>query len=259
MGQSCGPKGPDWSSAPALSSGPFRSQDHDSHGFKNMAWSMPIRTYDAQGSGAGRKARFGLSRASTPGGRMNNIGKMMSTAILAGALTAMSPGSLWAQTTDNTPAENAVAERKSHAELVVQNNNWLDAHVYVVQRGMRTSLGLMTALGTRAFELPSWATQSGNDVQILVHLIGGVSYLTPVGQRVPRRRGGAGAPEQPCPEQHGGLSRGLTVDLREGRGDGSLNSPRPPRTSSAISRCTRQRRGTRGHSEARLPTRFSKN
>ena len=111
---------------------------------------------------------------------MNTIGKVMSTAILAGALTAMSPGSLWAQTTDNTPAENAVAERKHHAELVVQNNNWLDAHVYVVQRGMRTSLGLMTALGTRAFELPSWATQSGNDVQILVHLIGGVSYLTPV-------------------------------------------------------------------------------
>ena len=111
---------------------------------------------------------------------MNNIGKMMSTAILAGALIAMSPGSLWARTTDNTPAENAVAEPKPHAELVVQSNNWLNAHVYVVQRGRRTSLGLLTALGTRAFKLPSWATQSGNDVQILVRLIGGVSYLTPV-------------------------------------------------------------------------------
>ena len=60
---------------------------------------------------------------------MNNIGKMMSTAILACALTAMSPGSLWAQTTDNTPAENAVAEPKPYAELVVQSNNWLNAHV----------------------------------------------------------------------------------------------------------------------------------
>ena len=111
---------------------------------------------------------------------MNTIGKVMSTAILAGALTAMSPGPLWAQATDNAPTENAVAERKPHAELVVQNNNWLDAHVYLMRGSMRTSLGFMTALGKREFELPSWATLAGNDVQILVHLIGGVSYLTPV-------------------------------------------------------------------------------
>ena len=111
---------------------------------------------------------------------MNTIGKVISTAILAGALTAMSPGPLWAQATDEPPTENAVAERKPHAELVVQNNNWLDAHVYLVRGSMRTSLGFMTALGKREFELPSWATLAGNDVQILIRLIGGVSYLTPV-------------------------------------------------------------------------------
>ena len=110
---------------------------------------------------------------------MITIGKVMSTAILAGALTAMSPGPLWAQATDNAPIENAVVERRAHAALVVQNNNWLDAHVCVVRGSMRKSLGLMTALGTREFELPSWATLPGNDVQILVHLIGGVSYLSP--------------------------------------------------------------------------------
>ena len=104
----------------------------------------------------------------------------MSTAILAGALTAMSPGPLWAQASDNAPTENAVAERTPHVELVVQNNNWLDAHVYLVRGSVRTSLGFMTALGKREFELPSWATLPGNDVRILVHLIGGVSYLTPV-------------------------------------------------------------------------------
>ncbi len=112
---------------------------------------------------------------------MNTIGKVMSTAILAGALTAMSPGPLWAQATDNnTPTENAFVKRNAHAELVVENNNWLDAHVYLVQGSIRTSLGFMTALGKREFELPSWATLPGNDVQILVHLIGGASYLTPV-------------------------------------------------------------------------------
>ncbi len=111
---------------------------------------------------------------------MNTIGKVMSTAILAGALTAMSPGPLWAQASDNAPTENQLAERTPHVELVVQNNNWLDAHVYLVRGSVRTSLGFMTALGKREFELPSWATLPGNDVQILVHLIGGVSYLTPV-------------------------------------------------------------------------------
>ncbi len=111
---------------------------------------------------------------------MNTIGKVMSTAILAGALTAMGPGPLLAQANDNAPIENAVVERKAHAGLVVQNNNWLDAHVYLVRRGStRTSLGFVTALGKREFELPSWATLPGDDVQILVHLIGGVSYLTP--------------------------------------------------------------------------------
>ncbi len=111
---------------------------------------------------------------------MNTIGKVMSMVILAGALTAMSPGPLWAQATDNAPTEDALAERKPHAELVVQNNNWLDAHVYVVRGGRRTSLGLMTALGKSKFELPSWATLPGDDFQILVHLIGGASYLTPL-------------------------------------------------------------------------------
>jgi hypothetical protein len=109
---------------------------------------------------------------------MNTIGKLMSTAILAGALTAMSPGPLWAQATDNAPTKNAVAERQPHAELVVENNNWLDAHLYVVRGGMKTSLGFITALGRREFELPSRTVLPGDEVQILVHLIGGVSFLT---------------------------------------------------------------------------------
>ena len=109
---------------------------------------------------------------------MNTIGKLMSTAILAGALTAMSSGPLRAQATDNAPTENAVAEPQLHAELVVENNNWLDAHLYAVRGGMKTSLGFMTALGKKTFELPSRAFLPGDDVQILVHLIGGVSFLT---------------------------------------------------------------------------------
>ena len=113
---------------------------------------------------------------------MNTIGKVMSTAILAGALTAMSVGPLWAQATDTdtTPTEDTVVERKSHAELVVLNESWSDAHLYLVRGSTRTSLGFLTALGKKEFQLPSWVTVTGSDVQILVRLIGGGSYLAPV-------------------------------------------------------------------------------
>ena len=109
---------------------------------------------------------------------MTTIKELMSTAILAGALTTMSSGPLWAQAPEDAPVENAVAEREPPAEVVVENNNWLDAHLYVVRGGMRTSLGFITALGKKSFELPSRAYLPGDDVQILVHLIGGVSLLT---------------------------------------------------------------------------------
>ena len=116
---------------------------------------------------------------------MNTVGRVMSTAILAGALTTMNAGPLWAQATDtdNAPTdsaetENAVTERKPYAELVVLNENWSDARLYLLRGSTRTSLGFITALGKKEFKLPSWAT-AGRDVQILVHLIGGGSYLLP--------------------------------------------------------------------------------
>lgn len=91
---------------------------------------------------------------------------------------AMSPGHVWAQATDQ--AKDAVAELKPHAELVVENNQWFDVHLYLVRLGVRTSLGFLTALGKGEFELPFAATTPGADVRILVHPIGGGrSYVTP--------------------------------------------------------------------------------
>ena len=109
---------------------------------------------------------------------MNTIAKLVSTVTLAGALTAMGSSPLWAQATDSAPTSSSAAEREPHAQLVVQNNNWLDAHLYVVRGGVRTSLGFINALRTRAFEFPSSVALAGDDVQILVHLIGGASFLT---------------------------------------------------------------------------------
>ena len=86
---------------------------------------------------------------------MNTIGKVMSTAIVAGALTAMSPGPLWAQATDtdDAPTENTVAERKPHAELVVLNENWSDAHLYLVRGSTRTD-----RIHERVFFGSDWST-----------------------------------------------------------------------------------------------------
>ena len=111
---------------------------------------------------------------------MSTIRRMIGGAILFGALTAVSPGYIWAQATGEAPAKDVVDERKPHAELVVENNHWLDAHVYLVRGGVRTSLGFMFGLGKREFQFPSSAILPGDDVQILVRLIGGGSYLTPV-------------------------------------------------------------------------------
>ena len=110
---------------------------------------------------------------------MNTIGKVMSTAILAGALTAMSSWSLSAQTVEPARGEDKFDEPMAPAALVVKNHNWLDAHVYVTRGGVRTSVGLLPALGKRRFELPAWAKRPGEDFRVLVHLIGGRSYLTP--------------------------------------------------------------------------------
>ena len=84
------------------------------------------------------------------------------------------PGDVRAQATDEAPARDAVAE------LVVENNQWFDVHLYLVRGSLRTSLGFLTSLGRRKFELPSIATTPGTDVRIFVYPIaGGRPYLTP--------------------------------------------------------------------------------
>ena len=103
-------------------------------------------------------------------------------AALALALAAMSPGHAWAQSAEQAQEQEqeAASKRKADAELVVQNSNWLDVHLYLVRDGLARSLGFMTGPGKQRFELPSLATTAGADVRILVTPIGGLeSYLSP--------------------------------------------------------------------------------
>ena len=115
---------------------------------------------------------------SLPGTRLMGL----RTATLAFALAALGPSQAWAQLEVPSQATpNAVAKRKAHAELLVVNNNWLDAHLYLVRDGMLTSLGFMNGPGEERFTLPALATMAGADVQVLVLPIGGTAvYESPV-------------------------------------------------------------------------------
>lgn len=106
--------------------------------------------------------------------------KGMRIASLALALAALSPAHAWAQTTSPPAKTEESAKRPPPSELVVENNNWLDVHVYLVRDGMTMSLGFMNGPGKAKFELPSIATLPGAPLQFLVVPIGGAeSHLTP--------------------------------------------------------------------------------
>ena len=62
----------------------------------------------------------------------------------------------------------------------VENNNWMDVHVYMVRNGEPFPLGTVSGPGEGRLVLPSLATTPGAQVQILVLPIGGADdYLSP--------------------------------------------------------------------------------
>lgn len=115
-----------------------------------------------------------------PTSRIRRVG--LRTTVLALALVAL--GSSPARAQMEAPASSApkpAVRRDNRAELQVENNNWLDAHLYLVRDGMLTSLGFMNGPGEEHFTLPSMATMAGADIQVLALPIGGTgAYLSPV-------------------------------------------------------------------------------
>jgi len=103
------------------------------------------------------------------------------TLIVAAGLAAAVPAQASSQSAAQAPqARSGAKARAPSAVLEVQNNNWLDVHLYMVRDGMLTSVGFMNGPGKAEFDLPSPATVAGADVQLLVLPIGGTtSYLSP--------------------------------------------------------------------------------
>jgi len=65
------------------------------------------------------------------------------------------------------------------ATLIVTNSNWLDVHIYLVQAGNYTSLGVVRSFTTETIQLPNQAMATGSDVRLAADPIGGTGiYLS---------------------------------------------------------------------------------
>ncbi|MGW8268510.1 MAG: hypothetical protein ACWGSQ_19240 [Longimicrobiales bacterium] len=77
------------------------------------------------------------------------------------------------------PKKVASKPDKDAVKLVVENNNYLDMHVYGMRDGYYRSLGMVTGLSKAEFTIPESLTLPGGDFQILADPIGGtLSYQT---------------------------------------------------------------------------------
>jgi len=68
-------------------------------------------------------------------------------------------------------------EPDAAATLRVENRDWLDVDVYVVQNGHRTRLGTVTATSTKSFTFPHSLVLQRAPIQLLATPIGGPRSL----------------------------------------------------------------------------------
>lgn len=93
--------------------------------------------------------------------------------LMTAALAILAPASAWAITPSTPMAPDSVVTARKAPTVQVENNNWLDVHVYLVRDGEPFSLGVVTGPGEDRLTLPMTATLPGSDVHILVLTIGG--------------------------------------------------------------------------------------
>jgi hypothetical protein len=78
-----------------------------------------------------------------------------------------------------TPKKASDKSDGSAIKLMVENNNYLDMHLYGMRNGYYSSIGVVTGLSKAELIIPETLTTPGGEFQILADPIGGtVSYLT---------------------------------------------------------------------------------
>lgn len=107
------------------------------------------------------------------------FGRMTLRAVLSlAAFALLTPAPGRAMTTG---PDSVASPPRRQPMMNVENNNWMDVHVYMVRNGEPFSLGTVSGPGAARLVLPSLATTPGAQVQILVLPIGGADdYLSPV-------------------------------------------------------------------------------
>jgi hypothetical protein len=71
-------------------------------------------------------------------------------------------------------ANSGAPEPQPQTTVKVQNHNFLDMNVFVLQGGQRIRLGTVTGLSTQVLTIPAYIARSGT-LQFEVHPIGGRS------------------------------------------------------------------------------------
>jgi len=70
-------------------------------------------------------------------------------------------------------AKLGMPEPQAKTTLKVQNQNFLDMDVFVLQNGQRIRLGMVTGLSTQVFTLPDDIVRSSPQLRFELHPIGG--------------------------------------------------------------------------------------
>lgn len=113
---------------------------------------------------------------------MKQLPGTLRPALLAAALFTLAPAAVWAGPASGpapVPDSLAAIRTRTAPTVQVENDNWLDVHVYVVRDGQPMSLGFVTGPGHAKLTLPWLATVPGADVQLLVLPVGGTDdYLS---------------------------------------------------------------------------------
>jgi len=102
--------------------------------------------------------------------RTSFLASMLGTLLLTVAISASA---------QEAPKKASEKSEKSVIKLVVENNNYLDMHIYGMRDGFYRSLGVVTGLSKAELTIPETLLTPGSDFQILADPIGGtLSYHT---------------------------------------------------------------------------------
>ena len=105
--------------------------------------------------------------------------KITRTSFLTSAFGALLLALAVSASAQEAPKKVAAKPEKEAVKLVVENNNYLDIHVYGMRDGYYRSLGMVMGLSKAEFTIPETLMNPGGDFQILADPIGGtLSYQT---------------------------------------------------------------------------------